>query len=95
VRVFLDTNVLVSAFATEGCVQSYSSLCFWSMSSTPITTARVDADDALVLGEALAGQAAIFVTGDAGLLRIAVIESLQLVSPRQFWEVLRSGKTSK
>lgn len=53
--------------------------------------ANVDADDALVLGEALGGQAESFVTGDAALLRLAAIGALKIVSPRQFWEVLRAG----
>ena len=53
--------------------------------------ANVDAADALVLGEALAGQAESFVTGDAALLRLAAVGALKIVSPRQFWEVLRAG----
>ena len=53
--------------------------------------AVVDAVDALVLGEALAGQAELFVTGDAALLRLAAVGTLKIVSPRQFWEVLRAG----
>jgi predicted nucleic acid-binding protein len=52
--------------------------------------AKVDADDALVLGEALAGQAEIFVTGDAALLDPGSIGALLLVSPRRFWEILHS-----
>jgi putative PIN family toxin of toxin-antitoxin system len=138
VRVFLDTNVLVSAFASRGlCAELFELVLLeheliagqnvlrelakalrqkiklptarteeivdfvaGEAAQTvdevaAITAAKVDADDALVLGEALAGQAAIFVTGDAALLKIAVVESLQIVSPRQFWEVLRSGKGSK
>jgi len=52
---------------------------------------NVDAADALVLGEAVAGHAGVFVTGDAALLRLGVIGALKIVSPRQFWEVLRAG----
>ena len=52
---------------------------------------NVDAADALVLGEALAGQAESFVTGDAALLRLAAVGALKIISPRQFWEVLRAG----
>ncbi len=46
---------------------------------------------ALVLGEALAGHADMFVTGDAALLRLAAVGVLRIVLPRQFWELLRSG----
>ena len=49
----------------------------------------VDADDALVLGEARLGQAQYFVTGDAALLRLGAVEALRIVSPRQFWGELQ------
>jgi predicted nucleic acid-binding protein len=52
--------------------------------------ANVDADDALVLGEPIAGQAGIFVTGDAALLELGSIGGLRVVSPRSFWEILHS-----
>ena len=54
--------------------------------------ARVDADDALVLGEAIAARADIFVTGDAALLKLGAIGKLEIVRPRRFWETLHSGK---
>ncbi len=46
--------------------------------------------DALVLGEALACHAELFVTGDATLLRLAAIDAPCVVSPRRFWEILRA-----
>ena len=52
---------------------------------------NVDAADALVLGEAISSHAELFVTGDAALLRLGMVGALQIVSPRQFWEVLRAG----
>jgi len=54
--------------------------------------ARVDADDALVLGEAIAAQAGVFVTGDAALLKLGAIGKLEIVTPRRFWEILHSDK---
>jgi putative PIN family toxin of toxin-antitoxin system len=133
VRVFLDTNVLVSAFASRGlCAEvlelvlldhdfilgrnvvrefekalrekvklpvarSTEIIDFVSSEAAHIVdnaesaSVKVDAADALVLGEALAGHANLFVTGDAALLRLAAIGALKIVSPRQFWEVLRAG----
>jgi putative PIN family toxin of toxin-antitoxin system len=133
VRVFLDTNVLVSAFASRGLcaevlelvlldhdlilgrnvvrefekalrekvklpvVRSTEIIDFVSSEATQIVDkaepaiVNVDAADALVLGEALASHADIFVTGDAALLRLAAIGALKIVSPRQFWQVLRAG----
>jgi putative PIN family toxin of toxin-antitoxin system len=132
VRVFLDTNVLVSAFASRGlCAEVLESVLLDHdlivgrnmlreldkalrqkiklraarsaeildlVSSEAVrivdkaepASAKVDADDALVLGEALAGEAEAFVTGDAELLRVATLGTLRIVSPRQFWELLRS-----
>lgn len=52
---------------------------------------NVDAADALVVGEACAGLAEAFVTGDAALLRLAGVGALKIVSPRQFWELLRAS----
>lgn len=131
-RVFLDTNVLVSAFASRGlCADLFELVLlehelvlgrnvlreltralrnkikisaaraseivdFVSGEATLIARtasaveAEVDADDALVLGEALAGQAEIFVTGDAALLELGRVAELALVSPRRFWEILHS-----
>jgi putative PIN family toxin of toxin-antitoxin system len=130
VRVFLDTNVLVSAFASRGLCAEVLELVlqdhdlilgrnvlrelgkalrekvklpnvlaaeivdFVSTEATQVVdkaepaNVNVDAADALVLGEALVGQAEAFVTGDAALLRLAAAGALKIVSPRQFWEIL-------
>jgi putative PIN family toxin of toxin-antitoxin system len=129
---FLDTNVLVSAFAARGlCAEvlelvlldhdliigrnvlrelekalrekvklsvarSTEIINFVSGEATQVVDMAeaaqldIDAADALVVGEALAGQAELFVTGDAALLRLAAAESLKVLSPRQFWETLRT-----
>jgi len=134
VRVFLDTNVLVSAFASRGLCADLLELVLLehdlivgenvlrelaralrdkvklpATRSTEIAdyvsgeaalvvgkvkpvTAKIDSDDALVLAEAVAGQAELFVTGDAALLKLATFEGLPLVSPRQFWEALHARR---
>lgn len=133
-RVFLDTNVLVSAFAARGlcadlleivllehdlvlggnvvreldkalreklklpAVRSAEILEYISgeavqiVPSAPASDAAVDPDDALVLGEAVASAAEVFVTGDAALLKLGGAGSLRIVAPRQFWEMLQSTK---
>jgi uncharacterized protein len=133
VRVFLDTNVLVSAFASRGLcaevlelvlldhdlilgrnvlrefekalrekvrlpvVRSADIVDFVSSEATQVVDkaepaiVNVDAADALVLGEAIASHADLFVTGDAALLRLAALGALKIVSPRRFWDVLRAG----
>jgi putative PIN family toxin of toxin-antitoxin system len=132
VRIFLDTNVLVSAFAARGlCAEvlelvlldhelitgrnvlrelekalrekvklsvarSTEIIDFVSNEATQIVDKAepaqldIDAADALVVGEARAGRAELFVTGDAALLGLAVAEPLKVLSPRQFWETLRT-----
>lgn len=134
-RVFLDTNVLVSAFASRGLcaevlelvlldhdlilgrnvlreldkalrekvklpvVRAAEIVDFVSGEAAEVVdkaeaaTVNVDAADALVLGEALAGQVEAFVTGDPALLRVAAVGALKIVSPRQFWAILRAGTT--
>lgn len=132
-RVFLDTNVLVSAFASRGLcadvlelvlldhdlilgknvlreleralrekvrlpiarsaeiVDFVSGEAIQVVDQAEPAIVNVDAADALVLGEALAGHAAMFVTGDSALLRLATVGALRIVSPRQFWEALRAA----
>jgi putative PIN family toxin of toxin-antitoxin system len=131
VRIFLDTNVLVSGFAARGLCAEVLELVlldhdlitgrnvlrelqkalreklklpmtratevveFVSSEATQVVDKAapaaldVDAADALVIGEALAGKADLFVTGDAALLKLAAAGSVKIVSPRQLWETLR------
>ena len=132
-RVFLDTNVLVSAFATRGLcadlfelvliehdlvlgrqvlrelaralrlkvklpatraneiVEFVSDEATQTVDRAEALGAEVDPDDALVLGEAVAARADLFVTGDAALLKLGTIGAIEIVSPRKFWEILHSG----
>lgn len=129
-RVFLDTNVLVSAFASRGICADLFELVLLEhdlivgsnvlrelekalrekirlprarvveavefvggeaalvVEAAEPAAVSVDADDALVLGEASQGRAEVFVTGDAVLVRPRSVDGLRIVSPRQFWEVL-------
>ncbi len=131
-RVFLDTNVLVSAFASRGLCADLLELVLLEhdlvlgqnvlreldkalrekvrlpaahvaeiaelvsgetvllVDKAEPARVKADADDAQVLGEALAGQAEVFVTGDAALLKLGAVGALRIVSPRQFWETLRA-----
>ncbi len=131
-RVFLDTNILVSAFAARGlCADVFELVLlehdlvlgsqvvrelnkalrtklkvpagyareivnFVSNEAAQIVdnaepaAAKVSKEDARVLGEAIAGCATLFVTGDAALLKLGAIGDVEIVSPRRFWEILRS-----
>jgi putative PIN family toxin of toxin-antitoxin system len=135
VRVFLDANVLVSAFASRGLcadllevvllehdlvlghnvvrevskalrqklklpavraaeiVEFISDEAVQFVDESEPGDARVDADDALVLGEAIAAHSDVFVTGDAALLKLGAIGRLEVVRPRRFWEMLRADKS--
>lgn len=132
-RVFLDTNVLISAFTARGLsaelfryllaeheiltgevnlVELRRVLRHSFGASTdqiasveaqlrdqtivPKPTARAtaqirDVDDAWVLASALAGEAAMLVTGDKDLLVVAREVSLPILTPREAWERLREG----
>jgi putative PIN family toxin of toxin-antitoxin system len=133
VRVFLDANVLVSAFASRGLCADLLEVVlleqelvlgrnvlretskalrgkiklpaaraaeiaeFLSGEAVQVvdvsrpSDARVDPDDALVLGEAIAAHANVFVTGDAALLKLGSIGPLEIVTPRRFWEKLHES----
>jgi putative PIN family toxin of toxin-antitoxin system len=135
VRVFLDTNVLVSAFGTRGLCAEVLTLVLAehelvlgeellgelervlrqkmrvpqkrtaeviaflrSQGSVAQATARPlikvrDLSDAKILGEAIAGDAEILVTGDKDLLDVAAKAPFPIVTPRGFWEQLRGDRT--
>ncbi|MFW6089730.1 MAG: putative toxin-antitoxin system toxin component, PIN family, partial [Gemmatimonadota bacterium] len=50
-----------------------------------------DPDDVAVLEQAAAGEAAVLVTGDHDLLAVAAEVPLRILTPRQFWELLREA----
>ncbi len=131
-RVFLDTNVLVAAFATRGLcadlvrtILADHQLITGDVVLTELRTVleeriklptstvteivallraqevvpkpakfsslRIrDADDQWIVASALAGQADVLVTGDQDLLAVAKASPLPILSPRGFWERLRS-----
>ena len=49
-----------------------------------------DTDDEPIVGAALEGRADVLVTGDKELLRVAHTGELRILSPRQFWEVIKA-----
>ena len=51
-----------------------------------------DKDDLGILGAAVAGGADVLVTGDRELLDLHHIENVEILSPRQFWEKVKTRK---
>jgi len=49
-------------------------------------------DDLPILGAAVAARAEVFVTGDRELAELGTVEGMRVVSPRQFWEGLKSRR---
>lgn len=132
-RVFLDTNVLVAAFATRGlCADLVRTVLADHQLITgdvvlaelrvvleeriklptstvaeivmllraqevvakpeePFSLPIRDSDDQWIVASALAGQADVLVTGDQDLLAIAKQSPVPILTPRGFWEQLRSG----
>ena len=132
-RVFLDTNVLVAAFATRGLcadvlrtVLTEHELILGEVvlselrrvltrklrvppeglraveavfeGITPVPKPKKasileirDAADRWVLATAEAAGADVLVTGDEDLLSVAGESALRIVSPRAFWEILRTA----
>ena len=131
-RVFLDTNVLVSAFATRGICADLLGIVIADHvlvvsetvlrelrrvlgdkfgvplgtieeteeflrregdvidAAAPLGIELCDPDDIAILEEAVAGRVRFLVTGDRDLLRIAGQAPVSVVSPRGFWNALRS-----
>jgi putative PIN family toxin of toxin-antitoxin system len=131
-RLFLDTNVLVSAFASRGLsaevletvlvehelitgrgvLRELEKALRSKLKLTPARCAEImefvsaeanlvvdrappaecpaDPDDRRVLGEALLGEAEVFVTGDAALVQLGQLGAMKILTPRQLWELLRT-----
>jgi predicted nucleic acid-binding protein len=49
-----------------------------------------DKDDILILSTALNGNAELFVIGDKEVLELGKIQAMRIVSPREFWETLKT-----
>jgi putative PIN family toxin of toxin-antitoxin system len=133
-RVFLDTNVLASGFATRGMcadvvrevISSHELLLSedtlqeleralkvkFKVSTVvideilnmlreiaemalpePITEIAIrDSKDVPILSSAINGDANVFVTGDKEVLGLRKIGRLRILSPRDFWETIKSGQ---
>ena len=131
-RVFLDTNVLVSSVATRGLcadvlreilvshqlvissplidelenvlhakigipqeiISDFIELLTQDSifpEKTTLTNINVrDKGDIVIISNALNGNAEIFVTGDKELLELGIVQSMPIVSPRMFWEALKT-----
>ncbi len=136
-KVFLDTNVLISALATRGLcadvlrevlvshqlvistplleelkrvleqklkvpdgliVEFIELIQGDAQFSTPSDLPDVkiqDKDDLIILSSAVNGRADLFVTGDRELLVLQNVGSMEIVSPRRFWEKLKAQPPDK
>jgi putative PIN family toxin of toxin-antitoxin system len=136
-KVFLDTNVLVSAAATRGlCADVVRAVLvshqlvvsapllaelenalrkkiglpnnlisefievlqqeahFSAASDLPEINIQ-DKDDLVILSSALNGRAALFITGDQELLDLCKVGDMEIISPRIFWERLKTQPLDK
>jgi putative PIN family toxin of toxin-antitoxin system len=133
-KVLLDTNVIIAAFAARGLSADVLELCLsghtviaseyilsevrekltgkialpssiaddiiaylreYSILAVPLPVTDVecrDKEDLPVLGTALAGHADYLITGDKDLLVLERYKNIPIVTPRQFWELLRAGR---
>ena len=136
-RVCLDTNVLVSAFATRGLCADVLQLVLTEhqlvlgeqvlselgrvlrkklrvpeqvaaeaenllrREAVVVTDAPAldlpiqNPDDLAVLAQAIAGEAAILVTGDGDFSDVVGHAPVRILTPRGFWEELRAGSGSE
>ena len=85
-RVFFDTNVLVSAFLARGLCADLLRLV---LSEHTLLCSEVVLDDEWVLASAVLVEADLFLTGDQGVLSCSR-SPLPLLNPRSCWEHLPS-----
>ena len=132
-RLLLDSNVIIAAFAARGlchalfeyCLESHevficeeildeiqeklitkvkvpaslaSDIEKYIRDSTELVSPQTllvpelkDKSDLPVLGAAVASGAAYLITGDSALLELRKINKIPIVSPRAFWEIMKSA----
>ena len=132
-RVVLDTNVIIAAFAARGLCAEVFEICLSDhtvvlsehiLSETheklikkirlpqntvqnvinylrdtaevvepePVDeSACRDKDDVKIIGTALKGKARFILTGDDDLLVLKSYKGVKIITPREFWGVLREG----
>jgi uncharacterized protein len=54
--------------------------------SGPLQLSLKDPSDIILLSDAKAGEAAIFITGDREILNAGNIRTMEIISPRTYWE---------
>ncbi len=69
----------------------FSAIDLVAKHAEPTTTPIRDRDDRWILATAVAGYADVLVTGDEDLLSVASNAQLPILTPRAFWELLRSA----
>ena len=131
-RIVLDTNVIIAAFATRGLCAEVFEICISDHTlvfsehillevernltkkiRVPDTVVQDiigymrkngdivephemddsicrDKDDIKIIGTALKGKAQFIITGDDDLLTLKTFGDIRIITPRRFWEILRS-----
>lgn len=131
-RIVLDTNVIVAAFAARGLCAEVFEICISDHTivfsehillevernltkkiRVPDTVVQDiigymrkngdivephemddsicrDKDDIKIIGTALKGKAQFIITGDDDLLTLKTIGDIRIITPRRFWEILRT-----
>ena len=108
-RVCLDTNVLIAAFATRGLCADVlrtvlaehdlviGDVILVELRRILTTKFKLPLDRVepveAVLATAVAGEADVLVTGDQDLRVVAADSPIPILDPRAFWELLRAGGT--
>lgn len=132
-RVVLDTNVIIAAFATRGLCAEVFEICLLNhtiiMSEEilqevsdklqekihlpapiikgiinylketaeivkPLSINRAicrDINDLMIIGTALKGKARFIITGDEDLLSLKSYEGINIITPREFWRILKEN----
>ena len=131
-RIVLDTNVIVAAFAARGLCAEVFEICISDHTivfseqilvevernltkkiKVPDTVVQDligyirkngdivephemddsicrDKDDIKIIGTALKGKAQFIITGDDDLLTLKTFGDIRIITPRRFWEILRT-----
>jgi predicted nucleic acid-binding protein len=88
VKIFVDTNVWLSAFFGRGLCADLIDHLVHAAANTHVSEAS-DPSDALILAAALAAGADLFVTGDKALLDLGEVQGMPILDVRTAYLRLR------
>jgi len=93
-RRALQTRIKLPPSTISGIDQFLKKQIVIPKPSKPHSLEIRDPDDKWVLATAVDGNADVLVTGDSDLLDVAAQSPIRIMTPREFWDLVRGGSST-